>query len=44
MTPDLGYAAGCNKFSTEEITKRKCEKKESDGTGNVFYAQYRLVE
>ena len=37
MTPDFGYAAGCNKSSTEEKNnKRKCEKKESDGMGNVI--------
>ena len=35
MTPDFGYAAGCSKFSTGK-KKRKCEKKESDGTGNVM--------
>ena len=38
MTPDFGHAVGFNKFSTEEkITKGKCEKKESDGTGNVMF-------
>ena len=33
MTPDFGYAAGCNKLFTEE---KITEKKESDGTGNVI--------
>ena len=36
MTPDFGYAAGCNKSSMEEKITRKCEKKESDWTGNVM--------
>ena len=37
MTPDFGYAAVCNKFSTEEkLTQGISEKKESDVTGNVM--------
>ena len=39
MTPDFGYATGCNKSSTEEkITKGNVKRKESDGTGNVMYS------
>ena len=36
MTPDFGCAAGCNKSYGGKNNKRKCEKKDSDGTGNVM--------
>ena len=37
MTPDFPFAAGSIKFCTEEKNnKRKCETKESDGTGDVM--------
>ena len=42
MTPDFGYAAGCNKSSTEEkITKGNV--KESDVTGNVMYSMLNII-
>ena len=48
MAPDFGYAAGCNKSSTEvKITKVNVKRKRAMGRVmlcNVFYAQYHSVE
>ena len=43
MTPDFGYAAGCNKSSMEEKITKGNVKRKSDGTGNVMYSMLNII-